>query len=135
MTAIASELQYGDDFNDAVKDLNIINFDVKRTYNYAVLIDDGTVIRGRTNMNMASSGSEYISIHYKDAYFTLSFYPSDIDHDENDGSDIIMGTDVIIDGGDDERGVLYYGEDMDETAHVKNIRFMPITNLYNFNAV
>lgn len=135
LTAIASELQYGDDFNDAVKDLNIINFDVKRTYNYAVLIDDGTVIRGRTNMNMASSGSEYISIHYKDAYFTLSFYPSDIDHDENDGSDIIMGTDVIIDGGDDERGVLYYGEDMDETAHVKNIRFMPITNLYNFNAV
>lgn len=84
-------------------------------------------------MNMTSSGNEYIRIRYKDDDFTLSFHPSDINHDANDDSDIIMGTDVIIDN--DERGVLYYGKDMDETAHVKNIRFMPITNLYNFNAV
>lgn len=138
LSAISDELQYDDiDFNEAIKDLNIINMDLNRQYKYAVEIDDAnhTKIRGTVSINMIDDDEIDLGMYIKDEWFTLSFDQSAINDDSegNGKSFIVLGADVRVNNGNNE--IRISEDDNGEIYHVRNIKLLPVSGLYDFKAL
>lgn len=138
LSAICDELQYGDDdFNEAIKDLNIINLDMNRQYKYIIEIDDdtNTKIRGKISINLMQDDDVQSYFYYKSNYVSFSFDPSRIISDDNNVN-MLMGNDVHIEG--DDNTIRIDSDDSEDgeeiLQHVKRIIFIPISELYDFKA-
>lgn len=132
LSAISDELQYGDDFNDAIKDLNIINYDMRRMYKYVIELDDGTRINGRESLNtQADDNGIYFSYKGDDfgAYFDFS------DAVVRNDCDVIEAVNVDIDGNGDNK-ITWYDDNKDaHVNHVRSITLQRVFQSYDFRAV
>lgn len=100
LRAIVYELNTGEKFEDAIKDLNIVNLNSKY-YNATLYFEDGTVMSNSSvGINLFSKNSdEMFWIGKKDSDYTISveFNTSSCKHDVEKGATIVMGEDLILD--------------------------------------
>lgn len=111
LRAIAFELSTGSSFEDAIKDLNILNL-YSESYNAIVVFDDGT--RGREQINIDLFEDAENRREFKDSdgfYFYAIFNPCDSYHDPIKGGMVIKGSDIKLDWQDG-----YYDDDKDQEA-------------------
>ena len=111
LRAIAFELSTGSSFEEAIKDLNILNLSAE-SYNAILVFNDGTKAREQMNIDLFEDGE--IRREFRDSnnfYFYATFNPCDSYHDAVKGGMVIQGSNVKLDWQED-----YYDEDKDKAA-------------------
>lgn len=96
LRAIAFELQKGESFEEAIKDLNILRIE-REVYNLTIYFNDGTSVKLYNRSFDIFSDEEVITSYEDDGYydcFDIRFYPTDIKYDFNRGGNVIEGADI-----------------------------------------
>lgn len=97
LRAIAFELNLGSTFEEAIKDLNIVNTDSEEIYSATAIFTDGTkAIAKRVYIDFFSLEEESKSIRFSmdNGYCYIEFDPSDSYYDNNYCMNVIKGSDV-----------------------------------------
>lgn len=83
LRSIAFELNLGETFAEAIKDLNIINFDNYATYNMIAYFDNGAKCKDSIRVDMFSNEERTVNIedekNYDRTVGHITFSPSDLD--------------------------------------------------------
>lgn len=114
LRAIAFELNSGESFERAIKDLNIVNLENER-YNLTLRFSDGTTLtRKRYAMDLFSSTSEEIEMydHHGDNIVDIEFDTNDAVYDYKIGQTIVDGDNISF---------TYYGES-EESQRLKTLK-------------
>lgn len=97
LRAIAFELTLGTAFEDAIKDLNILNLS-RESYNAVLMFTDGGKCRREIYMDMFSDDDVNVEFTDEKGYdFYVKFNPQTSTYDYNKGGTIIAGADCEID--------------------------------------
>ena len=111
LRAIAFELSTGSKFDEAIKDLNILNLS-QELYTAIIVFNDGTRARREIRLDLFSDEEYNFEFSDVDGYdFYVRFAPTNSHYDVNKGGTIIDPEDVKLDWEDG-----YYDEPEDKAA-------------------
>ena len=100
LRAIAFELNHGESFDTALKDLNIVNLDPER-YDFTLSFEDGTILRHMNQSIDLYSGaeSENVSLYTMRGEYVadVHFDPANCEYDMQKGTLFLRGEDIFID--------------------------------------
>ena len=125
LRAIATELSFGENFESAIADLNIINVS-NEYYDITVVFNDGSKLKSTRNIDMFASGDICEEIWGKDNGYgvsgDLTFDPSDSTYDTTHGAYIISGNNC---------GWEWEHDIADPNSDVYDEKFVNIANSWN----
>lgn len=128
LRAIVYELNSGEKFEEAIKDLNIVSLHEKY-YNAALYFEDGTVLKSTAKIDLFNTNvDEIVYVTGRNIYSSIGikFNTSDCRHDMNKGATIVMAEDFTITYDEDEE---------EETKELKKLKplYLSITSQRNRN--
>ena len=123
LRAIVYELNSGEKFEEAIKDLNIVSLH-EEYYNAALYFEDGTVLKSTAKIDLFNTNAdETVYVTGRDIYSSIGvkFNTSDCRHDMNKGATIVMAGDFTI---------IYDEDEEEETKEFKKLKplYLSITS-------
>lgn len=119
LRSIAFEINHGESFEDAIKDLNIVNAETPR-YQISIVYKDGTIAHNRYPMQIDLFTNK--NIHINDFYIgsqyvidSINFNTCDVEYDLNEFTNKVDGSRVSIDYNN------YDDEEKERAKHLKQI--------------
>lgn len=118
LRAIAFELNTGISFNDAIKDINILNTDLSK-YELLLYFDNGLVIKTTQKIDLFNGENHRIEFRPKNCYLYIEFNDVDCVFDYRSKTSIISPENLVID----------YDEKYNTKEEVEELKAMNIENL------
>lgn len=111
LRAIAFELSTGSKFDEAIKDLNILNLS-NELYNATIVFSDGSHTKREISLDIFSDDDVQFEFADSDGYdFYAKFCPANAIYSVEKGGNLVSGKDVILDWEDN-----YYSDKEDQEA-------------------